>query len=684
MRNLVWRFTTDLVKVLPHTRLHSNLFSVNTNKLNYLDLSKISPVHFYSTDVSSFIIDQSKLRNVAIIAHVDHGKTSIVDCLLKQSGSLIHSNPSSSNKNGTLDETIRVMDSNVLEKERGITILSKCTSVQYGDYRINIVDTPGHADFGGEVERVLGMVDGVALIVDATEGPMAQTKFVLTKALKQGLFPIVVVNKIDRDTTRTDQVDSDILDLFCMLEANEKQMAYPILFASAKEGWATNINPTSFLKEASSEQAKTALIKEKIFGGAEPSMDILFKMIIEHVPAPKCDRLKPFSMLVNNIESNAYVGKCLFGKIETGTIRLNDKIKCLSPPIPGAPKSIISEEVRVVKLFVRRGLQQVPIEEAAAGDIISLAGPSNASVNSTICSLEVNEAVPWIPVDPPTLSIVFSPNTSPLSGVEGRAATTQQLADRLKKEAETNIALNVICPSKSNSDSVEVFGRGELHLAILIETMRREGFEFSISPPKVLLQSDPDSIHGKLEPIEEVTIDLDEEYTGTVIDKLTRRKGELQRIAESHGKSRLIFKIPTRGLLGYHSEFKNDTHGTGVLNHSFSGFEKYKGSLDLSRKGALISMAEGLTTSFALGELEDRGTLFISPGKNVYPGMVIGECSRSFDMDVNPIKTKAVSNYRAISKDDAIRLAPPRLMSLEDYIAYVAGKVILFNNIHRR
>ena len=625
----------------------------------------------------SFIIDQNKIRNIAIIAHVDHGKTTLVDCLLKQSGAL--SLASSNDATNGEEDVTRVMDSNVLEKERGITIFSKSTSVQYLDYRINIVDTPGHADFGGEVERVLGMVDGVALVVDATEGPMAQTKFVLSKALRRGIAPIVVVNKVDRETSRTDQVDSDLLDLFCMLGANEKQMAYPMLFASAKEGWATDINPSSILLDAMRDNpsmdlsARSAYLKEKLFGKqGTPSMEILFKKIIEHVPPPLGDRSLPFSMLVNNIESGSYVGKCFFGKVEHGIVRLNDRIKVI---FPGIAKGGATEEAKVVRLFIRQGLSQMPIEEAAAGDIISIAGVANATVNSTICAPEVTAALPWIPIDPPTLSILFSPNFSPLAGKEGRAITCQQLAERLRKEAETNVALNVVTSNTStNMDAVEVYGRGELHLAILIETMRREGLEFSISPPKVLLKIDPDSEgDAKLEPIEEITIDLDEQYTGVVIDKLTRRKGELLRIAEAQGKSRLIFKIPTRGLLGYHSEFKNDTHGTGVINHSFSGYERFKGRIDCARKGGLISMAEGITTAFALGEIEDRGTLFVGPGKPVYIGMVIGECNRSHDIEINPTKTKATSNYRAISKDEAIRLAPPKAFSLEDFIAYVAG-----------
>ncbi|KAM0681875.1 hypothetical protein MDAP_002840 [Mitosporidium daphniae] len=646
---------------------------------------------FFSTsscESSSFIVDQSKIRNLAIIAHVDHGKTTLVDCLLKQSGALY----SLASSNGTASEDgdgILSMDSNVLEKERRITILSKSTSVQYQGYRINIVDTPGHADFGGEVERVLGMVDGVALVVDATEGPMAQTKFVLSKALRRGLAPIVVVNKVDRETSRTDQVDSDILDLFCMLGANEKQMAYPILFASAKEGWATEINPSSILLEAIKNtpamdfSARSAYLKERLFGKHGPSsMEILFKKIIEHVPPPLGDRSRPFSMLVNNIESGAYVGKCFLGKVEHGTVRLNDRIKVITPE---ASKPNSTEEARVVRLFIRRGLSQVPIEEAAAGDIISISGVCTATVNSTICAPEVTEALPWDPIDPPTLSILFSSNSSPLAGREGRAATCQQLAERLRKEAETNVALNVVSTgsSSANTDFVEVYGRGELHLAILIETMRREGLEFSISPPKVLLKTEQHSDGGevKLEPVEEITIDLDEQYTGVIIDKLTRRKGELLRVSEALGKSRLIFKIPTRGLLGYHSEFKNDTHGTGVINHTFSGYEPFKGRIECARKGALISMAEGITTSFALGELEGRGTLFVGPGKPVYPGMVIGECSRSHDIDVNPAKTKTTSNYRAISKDEAIRLAPPRAFSLEDFIAYVAG-IVDFKFLH--
>ncbi|KAG0244441.1 hypothetical protein BGW41_007733 [Actinomortierella wolfii] len=574
------------------------------------------------------------IRNIAIIAHVDHGKTSLVDKLLAQAGEALGST--------------RVMDSNTLEKERGITILSKVTSVAYTSqdgktYKINIVDTPGHADFGGEVERILSMVDGVALIV-GNEGPMTQTKFVLNKALERGLRPLVVMNKVDRPTSRVDEVDGLLMDLFSSLGATDEQMDYPIVYASAKEGWAT-----------------------RSMDEPRENMKPLFELMINHVPIPVVDRFKPFQMLVTQIDSNPYLGKCFLGKISGGTLKVGDKMQALDP------EGKVTENGRVTKIFIRRGLEMIPVEEAGAGDIVTVTGLSNATVNSTLCDLTVTEPLPSTPIDPPTIAMKFSVNDSPYAGEEGKQLTSNMIKDRLLKEAETNVALQVV--EADNKEAFEVRGRGELQLGVLIETMRREGFELSVSPPRVVYKEIDGVRH---EPVEEVTIDVPNQYTGTIIEKLSKRKAELKMFDENGDKTRLIFECPTRGLLGYAAEFKNDTSGDGTLNHTFLNYSPFKGPLERTRKGSLVATGTvGLATAYALNLIEPRGKLFIRPGDKVYAGMVIGESSRTGDLEVNPTRAKQVTNIRTVAKDDNIILRPPVEMSLETMISYLAADEVL-------
>jgi GTP-binding protein len=569
----------------------------------------------------------SKIRNIAIIAHVDHGKTSLVDVLLRQSGLQI--------------SDTRVMDSNDLEKERGITILSKSTAIEYKGHRINIVDTPGHADFGGEVERVLSMVDGVCLVVCATEGPMTQTKFVLTKALSRNLKPIVVMNKIDRDTAQPEKVENDLLELFISLDANDEQLEYPILYASAKEGYCSH--------DSSSRN-----------GTIQPLLDEMIKTI----PPPKADLDAPFSMMVTQIESDPYVGKCYLGKIHSGVIRVGDPIKSID-----TDGNVVSEG-KCTKIIRRKGLELQSVDEAVAGDIVSVAGVSNSYVNHTIANPSIGTPLEFVPVDQPTISMMFYVNDSPLGGKEGKLLTSQVIRRRLQKELETNVSLQLI----EKNDAFEVKGRGELQMGVLIETMRREGFEISVSPPQVIYRKEGDGATRKiLEPMEEVTIDADHDQAGTIIEKLTSRKGEMKSYDDSGDKARIVFEIPTRGLLGYPAEFKNDTHGQGTLNHIFKGYEPYKGPIDRSRKGSLISSASGTATAYALSSIEARGKLFIGPGTEVYPGMIIGEHSRDNDLEVNPVKAKQMTNIRAAGKDDMIRLTPPEQFSLERMISYIQG-----------
>ncbi|KAI9505052.1 GTP-binding protein TypA/BipA [Coemansia spiralis] len=617
-----------------------------------------SSMHAYSTlntdsKASSSTVDlgdmlpMDRIRNIGIIAHVDHGKTTLVDCLLKQSGALSGSN--------AMQET-RVMDSNALEKERGITILSKVTSLAYKNHRINIVDTPGHADFGGEVERILSMVDSVVLVVDATEGPMAQTKFVLTKALARGHNPLVVLNKVDRSTSRADEVDSELLELFMALGASDEQTSYEIMYASAKEGWCTgNLDEVqSFIDAAASGRPSSG------------SMVPLLDAIVERVPPPKGERDSvPFAMLVTQLEANPYLGKCALGRITSGTVRIGDRIRVLEPGT-GAVK----EEGKVTKLFLRSGVQQVEMAQAGAGDVVSLSGVPTVTVNSTIANPSITEPLEYIPVDPPTISVTFAVNDSPLAGREGTQLTSSMIRERLRREAETNVALQIVDDGKS--ESLEVRGRGELQLSVLIETMRREGFELSVTPPRVLFKRDPSEKQKFLEPFEEITIDVDHEGSGAVIEKLTRRKGELKSFTDVADKARLVFHIPTRGLLGYASEFKNDTHGTGVMNHAFLRYDVYAGPLEKTRKSSMISLVSGTATAYALNMMEPRGRLFVRNGEDVYPGMVVGELTKDgSDLEVNPTKAKQLTNIRAAGKDEAIRLTPVKPWSLEEAIAYI-------------
>ncbi|KAJ1895615.1 hypothetical protein LPJ66_004482 [Kickxella alabastrina] len=593
------------------------------------------------------MIPMDRIRNIGIIAHVDHGKTTLVDCLLKQSGALSGS---------TAMQETRVMDSNVIEKERGITILSKVTSLIYKDHRINIIDTPGHADFGGEVERILSMVDSVVLVVDATEGAMAQTKFVLTKALSRGLNPLVVLNKVDRPTSRPDEVDSELLELFMALGASDEQTAYEILYASAKEGWCTDrLDKVADFVAATNKGQK-----------ADGNMVPLFDAIVARVPPPTGQReAAPFSMLVTQLEANSYLGKCALGRITSGIVRVGDRIRVLEPGT-----SVVKEEGKVTKLFLRSGVQQVEMAQAGAGDVVSISGVPSVSVNSTIGGPEITEALEFIPVDPPTISVTFSVNDSPLAGREGSQLTSGMIRERLRREAETNVALQIVDDGKS--EALEVRGRGELQLSVLIETMRREGFELSVTPPRVLFKRDPENKRSILEPFEEITIDVDHQTSGIVIEKLTKRKGELKSFTDVADKARLVFHIPTRGLLGYASEFKNDTHGTGVMNHAFLRYGEYVGAFEKTRKSSMVCLSVGTATSYALNMIEARGRLFVRNGDDVYPGMVVGELSKDgTDLEVNPTKAKQLTNIRAAGKDEAIRLTPVKSWTLEEAIAYI-------------
>ena len=574
------------------------------------------------------------IRNIAIIAHVDHGKTTLVDQLLKQSGAF--------RANQQVAE--RALDSNELERERGITILAKCTSVSWRsdgrDVRINIVDTPGHADFGGEVERILSMVDGVLVLVDAAEGPMPQTKFVVGKALRRGLKPIVVVNKVDRPDARAEAVHNEIFDLFALLDANEGQLDFPTLFASGRDGWA-------------------------VADLAAPHKDLtpLFELIVAHVPPPQADPDAPFAMLATTLDYDPFLGRVLTGLIHSGTARLNMPVKSL-----GRDGRTI-EQARLTKLLAYRGLERRATEEAQAGDIIAVAGLAETTVADTICAPEVTEALPADPIDPPTLAMTFSVNDGPLAGRDGGKVTSRVIAERLYREAEGNVAIRV--RESAEKDSVEVAGRGELQLGVLIETMRREGFELSISRPRVLLRTDPVS-GQRLEPIEEVIVDVDEEFSGVVVDKMSRRKAEMQEMRPSGGgKLRLSFFAPTRGLIGYHGEFLTDTRGSGVMSRLFHGYAPYKGPIEGRRNGVLISNAQGAAVAYALWNLEERGPMFVTPGTDVYPGMIVGAHSRGNDLDVNPLKGKQLTNIRTTSKDEAVRLTPPVQMSLEEAIAYI-------------
>jgi len=576
------------------------------------------------------------LRNIAIIAHVDHGKTTLVDQLLRQSGTF--------RDNQKLAE--RALDSNDLERERGITILAKCTSVLWGDTRINIVDTPGHADFGGEVERILSMVDGVLLLVDAAEGPMPQTKFVTMKALARGLRPIVVINKADRPDARPFEAQSEVFDLFDALGADEAQLDFPTLFASAKEGWAV---------------ANWAEGHDK---GERENLNPLFDLIVGHVTPPAGDPETPFAMLATTLELDPYLGRVLTGRILSGRARLNMPVKSLSRD--GA----VLEEGRLSKLLAFRGLKRVPIDEAAAGDIIAVAGLAETTVADTLCALDVTTPIAAQAIDPPTLAMTFSVNDSPLAGRDGDKVTSRMIRDRLMREAEGNVAIRIT--ETEGKDAFEVAGRGELQLGVLVETMRREGYELSISRPRVLYRTDPDT-GQRLEPIEEVQVDVDEAFAGVVVEALGVRRGEMTGMVPSGGgKVRVTFLAPSRGLIGYHGEFMTTTRGTGIMNRAFSSYAPHKGPIRGRNTGVLISTAQGSAVPYALWNLEERGIIFISPGDIVYAGMIIGEHARGNDLEVNPLKAKQLTNMRASGKDEAVRLTPPRRMSLEQALAYIA------------
>jgi GTP-binding protein len=575
------------------------------------------------------------LRNIAIIAHVDHGKTTLVDMLLKQSGTF--------RDNQHVAE--RAMDSNDLERERGITILAKVTSIDWHGNRINIVDTPGHADFGGEVERILSMVDGVLLLVDAAEGVLPQTKFVLGKALRRGLKPIVVVNKIDRPDGEPDRVHNEIFDLFAALDATEEQLDFPTLFASGRQGWATDS-----------------------LDGERKDMTPLFELVMRHVPEPDVDVNAPFTMLATILEANPFLGRLLTGRVQTGKVKMNMPAKTMTRD------GKLIETGRISKILAFRGLERVAVEEASAGDIVAIAGFEKSTVADTISDIAVTEAIHAQPIDPPTIAMTFSVNDSPLAGREGDKVTSRMIRDRLFREVEGNVALSVT--ESSGKDAFEVAGRGELQLGILIENMRREGYELSIGRPRVLFQQDEKG--NRLEPIEEVQIDVDEDYSGTVVQKMTERKAELTEMKPSGGgKQRLIFLCPSRGLIGYYGEFLTDTRGTGVMNRLFHSYGAYRGPIPARRTGVLISNGDGEAVAYALWNLEDRGPMMVEPGTKVYQGMIIGEHTRDNDLEVNVLKGKQLTNMRASGKDEAVRLTTPMKMTLEKAIAYIADDEIV-------
>ncbi|AMW34583.1 translational GTPase TypA [Haematospirillum jordaniae] len=569
------------------------------------------------------------LRNIAIIAHVDHGKTTLVDAMLKQSGTF--------RDNQKVAE--RAMDSNDLERERGITILAKCTSVDWQGHRINIVDTPGHADFGGEVERILSMVDGVVLLCDSAEGPLPQTKFVLSKALKLGLRPIVLINKVDRQDARPDEVHDEIFDLFANLDASDAQLDFPTLFAVGRDGWA--------VADLEKDERK--------------DLTPLFDLILRHVPAPERNLEAPFSMLATTLEADPYLGRILTGRIATGRAKLNMAIKAIS-----RDGSLI-EQGRASKLLAFRGLQRVPVEEAEAGDIIALAGLAKANVADTLCAPEIDTPLTAQPIDPPTLAMTFTVNDSPLAGTEGDKLTSRVIKARLEREAEGNVAIRIT--ESADKDSFEVAGRGELQLGVLIETMRREGFELSISRPRVLFREENGQ---RMEPIEEVVVDVDEEFSGTVVEKMSLRKAEMTDMRPSGGgKLRITFLAPSRGLIGYHSEFLTDTRGTGIMNRLYHSYAPYKGPIEGRRTGVLISNGKGEAVAYALFNLLDRGPQFVVHNDKVYEGMIVGEHTRSNDLEVNVLKGKQLTNIRAAGKDEAVRLPPPKKMTLEEALSYI-------------
>lgn len=570
-----------------------------------------------------------KLRNIAIIAHVDHGKTTLIDSIMKQSGMF--------RDNQKVDE--RVMDSNDLEKERGITILAKPTSIQWEGTRINIIDTPGHADFGGEVERVLNMADGVILLTDAAEGPMPQTKFVLGKALAQGLNPIVIINKVDRPDGRPEEVVDEVFDLFVSLDATDEQLDFPILYASGRSGWCT-----------------------RELDDPRENLHPLLDLVLEHVPEPKVEEGKPFAMLATLLDSDPFLGRCLTGRVLHGSASVNDTVKALD--LDGN----LVENFRLTKLLTFDGTERVPVKEVHAGDIICVAGLTKASVADTICDPSVTEPLESTPIDPPTMAVTISVNDSPLAGTEGKKVTSTMIRERLMAEAEVNVAISF--EETDGKDAFKIGGRGELQLGVLIEQMRREGFELSVSRPEVVYKIDENG--DKLEPIEEVIIDVDEEYSSGVVDSMNRRKGEMVDMRTSGtGKTRIIFHAPSRGLIGFQSRFLTNTRGTGVINRLFHSYAPYKGDIPQRRNGALISNDQGTAVGYALFNLQDRGKMFIEHQEKVYMGMIIGEHNRENDLEVNVLKGKKLTNVRASGSDENIVLTPPIKMSLEDMMSYI-------------
>jgi len=574
------------------------------------------------------------LRNIAIIAHVDHGKTTLIDSIMKQSGMF--------RENQDIDE--RIMDSGDLEKERGITILAKPTSIQWKDTRINIIDTPGHADFGGEVERVLSMTDGVILLTDAAEGPMPQTKFVLSKALAQGLKPIVIVNKIDRPDGRPDAVIDEVFDLFVSLDATDEQLDFPILYAAGRDGWCV-----------------------KDLTDPKENLHALLDLILDHVEPPKVESNKPFAMLSTLLDSDPYLGRCLVGRVEQGTAKVNDNVKAIN---------LSGEQVesgRLTKLFKFEGTERVAVDEVQTGDIICIAGLAEASVADTICNLDVTEPISSTPIDPPTMSITITVNDSPLAGLEGKKVTSTVIRERLLAEAETNVAISFA--ENEKKDAFEIGGRGELQLGVLVETMRREGYELTVSRPHVVYKIDEND--KKLEPIEEVIIDVDDEYASTVIDSMNKRKAEMLDMRNTSGKTRLIFKAPSRALIGYQSRFLTETRGTGVVNRLFDSYGPFKGEISTRRNGALIATQTGTAVAYAIFNLQDRGVMFIDPQTKVYQGMIVGEHNRPNDLEINILKGKQLTNVRASGTDEAVKLVTPRKMSLEQMMAYINEDEVL-------
>ncbi|KAK9152908.1 hypothetical protein Sjap_000388 [Stephania japonica] len=625
-------YASNVPVVLVGTKL-----DLRDDKQFLIDHPGITPI----TTAQAKVLSHNRLRNVAVIAHVDHGKTTLMDRLLRQCGADIPHE--------------RAMDSISLERERGITIASKVTSISWKENELNMVDTPGHADFGGEVERVVGMVEGAILVVDAGEGPLAQTKFVLAKALKYGLRPILLLNKVDRPAVseeRCNEVESLVFDLFANLGASEEQLDFPVLYASAKEGWAS----TTFTKEPPSNSK---------------NMSELLDAIINHVPPPRASIEAPFQMLVSMMERDFYLGRILTGRISAGVIHIGDKIHGIRSTDSGVEKI---EDGKVVKLMKKQGTNIVMIDSAGAGDIVSMAGLTIPSIGHTVANPEVMTALPTVELDPPTISMTFSVNDSPLAGRDGTHLTGGKIGSRLTAEAETNLAINVI---PGLSESYEVQGRGELQLGILIENMRREGFELSVSPPKVMYKTEKGE---KLEPLEELTIEVNEEHVGLVMEALSHRRAEvidMGPVAGHPGRTRLSLTCPSRGLVGYRSVFSSDTRGTGFMHRAFLTYAKYRGPLGHVRKGVLVSMGHGTITAHALMSLEARGTLFVTPGMESYDGMIVGEHSRDTDLDVNPVRAKELSNMRSAGKDENVKLSPPRLMTLEEAIGYVASDELI-------